>query len=98
MDHKNNLFLIKKICLLLFVLLRSFLELDKRPFLAGIFEQKSIVLRRFIAFSVLVEVASRECALEKGPKRVTIEISELGNMRRHSGRVIYDLIMTYNRY
>lgn len=38
------------------------------------------------------------CALEKGPKRVTIKISELGNMRRHSGRVIYDLIMTDNRY
>lgn len=48
LDHKNNLFLIKKIFLLLFVLLRSFLELDERPFLAGSFKQKSIVLRRLL--------------------------------------------------
>lgn len=71
-------------------MLRSFLELDERPFLA--FSSK---IHCFIAFLVLVEV---EYALKKGPKRVTIEISELGNMRRHSGRVIYDLIMTDNRH
>lgn len=47
-DHKNNLFLIKKIFLLLFVLLRSFLELNERPFLAGSFKRKSIVLSRLL--------------------------------------------------
>lgn len=96
LDHKNNLFLINKIFLLLFFLLRFFLELDERPFLAGIFERKSIVLRNFIAFSVLVEVAGRECALEKGPKRVTIEISK--QYAQTLGKSFYDLIMTDNRH